>query len=75
LLDGLRLDRPLHPLFLEWDADLLILEGQAKKAIPKLRALLRLSPGSKGILDKLRKLNESTEKKDLPGSKAKSKEP
>ncbi len=53
ILDGLRLDQPLDPRYLEWDADLLVVEGKAGEALPKLKALLRLEPGSKRLADKL----------------------
>lgn len=53
VLDSLRLDRPLNLQYLEWDADLLVAEGHPELARPKLRALLRLSPGSPRLREKL----------------------
>jgi tetratricopeptide (TPR) repeat protein len=53
VLDGLRVDQPLHPAYLEWDADLLLAAGQTEEARPKLKALLRLDPNNKRLREKL----------------------
>lgn len=53
LLDGLRLDWPLEPSYLEWDADLLVREGHPGAAVPALRALLRLQPDAPRLKEKL----------------------
>lgn len=58
VLEGLRIDQPLHPTYLEWDADLLIEEGRPAAARPKLQALLRLDPSNERLKKKLAALDE-----------------
>lgn len=59
VLEGLRVDQPLHPTYLEWDADLLIEAGRIDEARPKVKALLRLDPGNPRLKAKLAKVREA----------------
>lgn len=56
VLDGLRIDHPLDPTYLDWDAELLVAEGRPELALPKLRALLRLSPRQPRLMERLEAL-------------------
>ncbi len=66
LLDSLRIDHPLEPTYLEWDADLLIQEGKPRQALPMLKALERLKPTVLGLREKRERLESSLKPKKKP---------
>lgn len=53
VLDGLRLDQPLEPRYLELEADLLMDEGRPAEAEARLRALARAEPQNAAVKKKL----------------------